>query len=220
MSLDLVRKNSSSPFHLQRSMVDQGGSGGAYESGGFNPDAVYNNDGFNTAIESFGKVIGAALASRTAEDKNKSDVKTKERLDKKEKAIKDNSWKNLGDDRVSQRDKSDKKLARIDKRQAKVEGRISEYNKSINPLAGSETLKNLDAAMAKKPAAAKAKEAITAKLFNPKDQSTTSLSNNANLKAPKKETIAGPQENAGPLFWDYKKAQKEDLNSRLKFFGK
>jgi len=30
MSLGLVRKNSSSPFMLQRSMVDQGGEGGAY----------------------------------------------------------------------------------------------------------------------------------------------------------------------------------------------
>lgn len=218
MSLNLVKKNSASPFKLQRSIVDQGGEGGAYEQGGYNPDIVYNNDGFNTAIESFGKIIGAALGSRTAEGKNKSDVKTKERLDKKEKAIKDDSWKNLGNDRMSQRDKSDKKLARIDKKQERVESRIVDYNKSKNPLAGSETLKNLDAAMAKKPEAIKAKEAITAKLFNPKDQSTTSYSNNANLEAPKK--IAGPKENVGPVFFDYKKAQKEDFNNKLKFFGK
>ena len=112
------------------------------------------------------------------------------------------------------------RIERSENKEAKVVKRIDEYEKSQNPLAGSETLKNLDAAMAKKPGAIKAKETITTKLFNPKDQSMTSLSNNANLKASKKETIAGPQESAGPLFWDYKKAQKEDLNSRLKFFGK
>lgn len=76
MSLDLVRKNSGSPFHLQRSMVDQGGSGGAYESGGFNPDMVYNNDAANAAIMSFGKIIGAGL---TAAGKDKEKEKPKEK---------------------------------------------------------------------------------------------------------------------------------------------
>lgn len=74
MSLDLVRKNSGSPFHLQRSMVDQGGSGGAYESGGFNPDMVYNNDAANAAIMSFGKIVGAGL---TAAGKDKEKEKPK-----------------------------------------------------------------------------------------------------------------------------------------------
>jgi hypothetical protein len=70
MSLNLVKKNSSSPFQLQRSIVDQGGEGGAYESGGFNPDMVYNNDAANAAVESFGKVVGAALSAR-GKDKEK-----------------------------------------------------------------------------------------------------------------------------------------------------
>jgi len=70
MSLDLVRKNSSSPFQLQRSMVDQGGAGGAYESGGFNPDAVYNNDAANAAVESFGKIVGAALSAGIKDKKD------------------------------------------------------------------------------------------------------------------------------------------------------
>jgi hypothetical protein len=74
MSLDLVRKNSSSPFHLQRSMVDQGGAGGAYESGGFDPDNVYNNDAANAAIMSFGKIVGAGL---TAAGKDKEKPKDK-----------------------------------------------------------------------------------------------------------------------------------------------
>lgn len=70
MSLDLVRKNSSSPFQLQRSIVDQGGAGGAYESGGFNPDAVYNNDAANAAVESFGKIVGAALSAGIKDKKD------------------------------------------------------------------------------------------------------------------------------------------------------
>lgn len=78
MSLDLVRKNSSSPFHLQRSIVDQGGAGGAYESGGFNPDMVYNNDAANAAIISFGKIVGAGLA---AADKDKDKEKEKPKFD-------------------------------------------------------------------------------------------------------------------------------------------
>lgn len=71
MSLNLVKKNSSSPFQLQRSMVDQGGAGGAYESGGFNPDAVYNNDAANAAVESLGKVVGAAIYAKSQEKKEK-----------------------------------------------------------------------------------------------------------------------------------------------------
>jgi hypothetical protein len=71
MSIGLVKKNSSSPFQLQRSMVPQ--SSGAYEDGGFNPKAVYNNDAANAAITSFGQTIGAALTARG--DKKKEDVK-------------------------------------------------------------------------------------------------------------------------------------------------
>lgn len=52
-------------------MVDQGGAGGAYESGGFNPDAVYNNDAANAAIVSFGKIVGAGLASADIKKKFK-----------------------------------------------------------------------------------------------------------------------------------------------------
>jgi hypothetical protein len=76
MPLDIVKKNSSSPFQLQRSMVDQGGRGGAYEAGEFNPDMVYNNDAANAAIESLGKVIGAAIYAK-GKDKDKEADKTK-----------------------------------------------------------------------------------------------------------------------------------------------
>ena len=75
MSLDLVKKNSNSPFQLQRSIVDQGG---VYESGGFNPDMVYDNDLANDAVESFGKLVGAGLLAmgknKEKEEKPKFDT--------------------------------------------------------------------------------------------------------------------------------------------------
>ena len=61
MSLDLVKKNSGSPFHLQRSMVAKANEEGSYAEGGFNPNAVYNNDAANAAIASFGDIVGDAL---------------------------------------------------------------------------------------------------------------------------------------------------------------
>jgi hypothetical protein len=218
MSLDIVRKNSNSPFQLQRSIVDQGGAGGAYESGGFNPDAVYNNDAANAAVESLGKVVGAAISSRTAADNNASDVKTKERLDKREKSIKDNSWKNLDNDNTAKRERAQRKLDRIDKRQERVESRITDYNKTINPFAASASITR--ASTNTKSTAVSSKEPENKSSFNIGGQLKTNYSDNSNLKAPKKENINGPQENAGPLFWDYKKAQKEDLGNKLKFFGK
>ena len=93
MSLNLVKRNSGSPFQLQRSIVDQGGEGGSYESGGYTGESSYNNDAANAAIESFGTTIGAALSSRTIGDKNKSNIKSKERLEKKSVRLKDKASK-------------------------------------------------------------------------------------------------------------------------------
>ena len=58
-------------------MVDQGGAGGAYESGGFDSNNVYNNDAANAAIMSFGKIVGAGL---TAAGKEKEKEKPKEKV--------------------------------------------------------------------------------------------------------------------------------------------
>jgi hypothetical protein len=75
MSIDLIRKNTSSPFHLQRSIVPQG-EDGAYQRGGFNPDAVYNNDAANEAVESFSKTMGEAISNMDFKRKKKEDAKT------------------------------------------------------------------------------------------------------------------------------------------------
>ena len=129
MSMNLMKRNSSSPFHLQRSIVDQGGAGGAYEAGGYNPDAVYNNDAANAAVESLGKTIGASITARTPEDKNKEDVKKSERLTEKSKNLKDKAS-------VSDYDKSTRltnRAARVDKRLEKTNTRIKDYNESEKP---------------------------------------------------------------------------------------
>jgi hypothetical protein len=70
MNLKSIKNNTSSPFHLQRSIVSQ--EEGAYASGGYNPNAVYNNDAANAAVEGFGTILGAAImANRDKEYKKK-----------------------------------------------------------------------------------------------------------------------------------------------------
>jgi hypothetical protein len=121
MSLNIIRKNSSSPFNQQRSMVNQSGEGGAYESGGYNPNSVYDGGGdILNAIVGFGSSIGAGLSSRTAEDKNESDVNKVSRLEKRKEKIK---GKNQIDPRIN----------RIDARIDKTNSRINKYNEFIKP---------------------------------------------------------------------------------------
>lgn len=133
MSLDLVRKNSGSPFRLQRSMVDQGGEGGAYESGGFNPDMVYNNDAANTAIESFGKIVGAALGSRTAEDKNKSNEKKADRLENRAKKTESKKKQALESGNIRKADRMKERGERVEGRLKSTKAEIETYKKSQNP---------------------------------------------------------------------------------------
>lgn len=128
MSLNLIHKNTNSPFHLQRSMVDQGGSGDSYESGGYNPDTVYNNDAANAAIESFSKTVGAALSSRTKGDINRSNEKTVERKNKRVENI---------DAKLNKKDISENKKTRLENRKTRIskgitstKEKISEYEKN------------------------------------------------------------------------------------------
>jgi hypothetical protein len=129
--MDIVKRNSSSPFKLQRSIVDQSGSGGAYETGGYNPEAVFNNDAANAAVESFGKIIGAAISSRTEGDINDSNEAKVKRLQSKGTKLVDKSKNATGDKQIKIDKKIDKIASRIDnKNQA-----ISKYKESINPMA-------------------------------------------------------------------------------------
>lgn len=121
MSFSIIRKNTGSPFHLQRSMVDQGGAGGAYESGGYTGESNYNNNAANAAIESIASTMGTALSSRTPDDKNKSNIKSKERLEKKSVRLKDKASK-------ADYDKSTK----LTNRAAKVDARVEKKKQSIS----------------------------------------------------------------------------------------
>ena len=133
MSLKLIKGNSSSPFQLQRSIVDQGGAGGAYESGGYDPNNVYNDGGMATAISSVGTVIGAAIGSRTAGDKNKEDLKKQKRLEVRVKKLKDKKAGSTDVKDTKTNARIDKRLENIGKRQEKIGNRIKEYNEMEKP---------------------------------------------------------------------------------------
>lgn len=116
MSFSIIKKNTGSPFRLQRSIVDQGGAGGAYESGGYTGESTYNNDAANAAVESIGTTIGAALSSRTPGDKNKANVKAKERLEKKSDRL-------VGEGKIE-------RAKKVSDRAVKKEKLIAEYEKN------------------------------------------------------------------------------------------
>ena len=131
MSLGIINKNTSSPFMLRRSIVDQGGQGGAYESGGFNPDQGYSDGGTANAIAALGNTIGAGLASRTAGDENKDDLAASKRLDKKSKRISDKI--SSSDTSEDKKKRLEKRLGNVGERKVKVESRISDYNEMVKP---------------------------------------------------------------------------------------
>jgi len=128
MSLDIIKRNSGSPFHLQRSIVPQGDENGAYSQGGYDPEHVYSNSGLVAGISAFGKTVEAGLGAITDSDRNAMDVKKKARLEKRESKI---------TDKINQEGISDKKserltnrLSRVDKRKEATQSRIDEYNKN------------------------------------------------------------------------------------------
>jgi hypothetical protein len=127
MSLDIIKRNSGSPFHLQRSIVAQGDENGAYSQGGYDPENVYSNSGIAAGISAFGKTVEAGLGAITDSDRNAMDVKKKARLEKRETKI---------SDKINQEGISDKKserltnrLSRVDKRKEASQSRIDDYNK-------------------------------------------------------------------------------------------
>jgi len=142
MSLNLVRKNSSSPFHLQRSIVDQGGEGGAYERGGYDPSNVYSDGGIASAIAGIGTVAAAAIEARTPGDDNQEDLKKQKRLENKVKDLKEKRSGNTSmEDITGKNAKIDKRLERINKRQENIGNRIKEYNEIQKPTVKSDIAK-------------------------------------------------------------------------------
>jgi hypothetical protein len=127
MSTRLIKKNTSSPFKQQRSIVNQGGEGGAYEEGGFNPNNVYSDNGISEGIAGFGKIVGAGLLSRTAGDVNDENQRKVNRLEKRNKRVDEKISKTDGD----KKSKLEKRKTRINSRIDKTKQEIKKYEDSL-----------------------------------------------------------------------------------------
>lgn len=145
MSLNLIRKNSNSPFQLQRSMVAQGDENGAYSQGGYNPEAVYDSSGIAAGIAAFGESVGAGFKSISEGDKNKMNVKKKERLEKRQQKIVDKKIETVskdiikGSDSSKKQDRLTKRFDRIQERKEKTQGKINSYEEKQKLLGRSIT---------------------------------------------------------------------------------
>jgi len=128
--MKIIKNNSSSPFKLARGIVSQGGEGGAYESGGFDPNA-YDRSGEITvaALEGMSNAIGAGLSSMTKTDINKMNIKDNNRRAKRV----DNIDKKINkrQNKVPGRPSSDKKTQRLIERKERIKGRIDSTDKKI-----------------------------------------------------------------------------------------
>ena len=189
-------------------MVDQGGAGGAYESGGYNGQSTYVDSGIGQAIAGFGKTLGAALGSRTAADANASDIKKSERLGKKQERLHDKKLMNSDNENLNKRARLERREKNTISNKKAVDARISAYNEIDKP-----TLKS-DIGSKANPVSINTKisgkpEVETENQFNIGSQLKTDYSSNANLKAPKKTGAILPQENyvlgKGPLLGNVKK---------------
>lgn len=130
----LIQKHTASPFKLVRSIVDQGGEGGAYESGNYNPDE-YDRSGeiITTSLESASKIMGAALGSITKGDINKKRIKDNQRRDKRISNIDKKLEKETT--RMTDQGKQQvgtKKSKRLEERKQRIQGRVEKTAKKID----------------------------------------------------------------------------------------
>jgi predicted RNase H-like nuclease (RuvC/YqgF family) len=180
MSLNLVRQNSQSPFRLQRSMVDQGGEGGAYESGGFTGESQYNDGGAAAAISSFGNTIAAGLGSITPGDKNKMNEKKATRLENRSQKTELKKKQATAAGNTSKADRMEKRNKRVETRLSETNKEIEDYKKSKNPTLESdikpvtakkettntETKKDVSSNSSKKPLSSKQVEQLKSAFTN------------------------------------------------------
>lgn len=193
MSLNLVKSNSSSPFRLQRSMVDQGGEGGAYESGGYTGRSEYSDGGMADAIASIGKVVGAGIQSRTAGDENKSNEKKAERLEvraKKTETKKQNALKS-GD--IDKADRMKARGERVEGRLKDTKSEITKYNQSQKPTTKSDI--------------APVESKSTAKVTEDRKESVATSAVGAT-------NIVDPNKTPGTDAWDMLKLQLKSLTKK------
>lgn len=133
MSLQLLRQTVKSPFQLQRSMVDQGGANGAYESGGFTGKSQYNDGGMAAAISSFGQSIATGIDSISDKDMNKMNEKKADRLNARGVRTEAKKQNALQSGDLSKADRMNKRGERIEARLGETNKKIEEYKQSKNP---------------------------------------------------------------------------------------
>jgi hypothetical protein len=115
-------------------MVDKANEEGAYAEGGYNPNAVYNNDAANAAIASFGDIVGDALTKikpkAEATDGKAGDAKT-ERLDKKADRLERRSIKTENKKQEALKSGNLNKADRMNKRGERLENRLNNTNNRL-----------------------------------------------------------------------------------------
>jgi len=133
MSLQLLRQTVRSPFQLQRSMVDQGGAGGAYESGGFTGKSQYSDGGMAAAISSFGASISAGIDAISDKDMNKMNEKKATRLENRSQQTELKKQQATDAGNTKKADRMDKRNKRVEARLGETNKKIEEYKQSKNP---------------------------------------------------------------------------------------
>jgi hypothetical protein len=119
----IINKFTSSPFKLRRSIVPRN-EGGAYETGGFDPDSYDSSPQIYAAsIEGMAKTVGAALGSLTKSDLNKMDMSNNERRQKRVSNI---------DEKIKKAEVGTNKSKRLEDKKARIENRIQKTDKRIN----------------------------------------------------------------------------------------
>jgi hypothetical protein len=130
--MKIIKDNTSSPFLLRRSMVPQN-EGGAYQTGGYDPNSYdASSDIMTASLEGFSKTIGAALGSITKSDVNKMNVKGNERRNKRVENIDKKISKEtnrMTDSGIAE--VGTKKSKKLEERKEKIQGRINKADEEI-----------------------------------------------------------------------------------------
>jgi hypothetical protein len=130
----IINKFTSSPFKLRRSIVPRN-EGGAYETGGFDPDAYDSSPQIYAAsIEGMSKTIGAAIGSLTRSDINKIDVANNKRRQKRISNIEDKIKKETTklDSFGEKVEVGTKKGKKLEDRKSRIQNRVDKTSKRIS----------------------------------------------------------------------------------------
>lgn len=131
MPLNIVKRNSSSPFLLQRSIVEQ--EEGSYGQGGFNQSETYNEGGISQAIAGMGQIVGAGIASITEGDINSQNVSKSGSLEKRKNRLTEKRKSQTSMDKVIKNKRLDDRIQNIDNKKKKIDIKIKEYSEFTKP---------------------------------------------------------------------------------------